>query len=356
MDKITLAIIGQGRSGRDIHGAFLRSDANTHFDVKYVVEKDPERREKAKREYPGCTVFEEYTSLLSCKDIDVIVNASYSEMHYPITRVLLENKFNVLVEKPFARTRFECEDLIRIAKENNVLLTVFHQSLLAPFYQKTKEVLDEGLIGKPKVINLRYNSLARRWDWQTLQKKVAGSVYNTGPHPIGIAMDLLEFDPDIRVAASFLDCALTSGDGEDIAKIILTAPGRPIVDIEINSVDPYTDYNLKIQGTRGTVKANGKICKVKYVVDGENPERPLEEDFLRGEDSKPLYCSESLVTHEEEYEISTSVFVAAVEGFYNNLYKALRGEGTLLVKPENIAQLIGIIETVHAQNPLPVKF
>ncbi len=356
MEKLTLAIIGQGRSGRDIHGAFLRSEANTRFAVKYIVEQDAERREKAKREYPGCTVFEDYTALFDCKDIDVVVNASYSEMHYPITKKLLENKLNVLVEKPFARTRFECEDLIRTAKENGVLLTVFHQSLLAPFYQKTKELLQKGLIGEPKVINLRYNGFSRRWDWQTLQKKVAGSVYNTGPHPIGIAMDLLEFDPNIRVAASYLDCALTSGDAEDIAKIILTAPGRPIVDIEINSVDPYTDYNLKVQGTRGTIKASAKLCKVKYIIDGENPARPIEEDFLRGEDSAPLYCSEQLVTHEEEYEITTSVFVAAVEGFYTNLYEVLTGKAALLVKPENIAQLIGVIETVHAQNPLPVKF
>ena len=40
MKKLNLAIIGQGRSGRDIHGKFYRSEANTFFNVKYVVDMD----------------------------------------------------------------------------------------------------------------------------------------------------------------------------------------------------------------------------------------------------------------------------------------------------------------------------
>lgn len=356
MEKIRLAVIGQGRSGRDIHGKFLRSESNTLYEVKYVVEADAERRERALEEYPGCVVFESVESLLPLSDIDLVVNASFSEMHYETTKALLKSKKNVLVEKPFARTRLECEDLINTAKENGVLLTVFHQSLVAPFFLQAKEIINKGLIGEPKVINLRYNGLARRWDWQTLQKKVAGSVYNTGPHPLGMAMDLLGFDPNIRVEYSYLDCALTSGDGEDVAKIILSAPGKPVVDVEINSIDGFCDYNIKVQGTRGTIKANTAKCMYKYIVDGENPERPVIEETLRREDGTPMYCSEQLNIHEEEVNISGSVFGESVAQIYENIYYAIKEGRELIVKPENIAQLIGVIETVHATNPLPLKY
>ena len=50
MKKLKVAIIGQGRSGRDIHGAFLRSEENTLFDVVAIVDKDPARRERALKE------------------------------------------------------------------------------------------------------------------------------------------------------------------------------------------------------------------------------------------------------------------------------------------------------------------
>ena len=42
--KLNVAIIGQGRSGRDIHGAFFKSEENEKFEVAYVVEKSEKRR------------------------------------------------------------------------------------------------------------------------------------------------------------------------------------------------------------------------------------------------------------------------------------------------------------------------
>ena len=60
MKKLNLAIIGQGRSGRDIHGAYYRSERNVYYNVKYVVEEDAERRERAEKEYPGCVGLSSY--------------------------------------------------------------------------------------------------------------------------------------------------------------------------------------------------------------------------------------------------------------------------------------------------------
>ena len=122
MKKLNLAIIGQGRSGKDIHGKYLISQDNTYYNVKYVVDADEYRRKVSAERYEGCKVFSDYRELLDKKDIDLVVNASYSDMHFEITKDLLEHKFNVLVEKPFARNQYECDVLIQLAKQNNVIL------------------------------------------------------------------------------------------------------------------------------------------------------------------------------------------------------------------------------------------
>ena len=44
MKKLDIAIIGQGRSGRNIHGNFFKSENNTKYNVVAVVEVDEERR------------------------------------------------------------------------------------------------------------------------------------------------------------------------------------------------------------------------------------------------------------------------------------------------------------------------
>ena len=66
MKKLRVGIIGQGRSGRDIHGAFFRTEAGQeHYEVAAVSDLIEARRERARAEYPGCAVYEDYRELLA---------------------------------------------------------------------------------------------------------------------------------------------------------------------------------------------------------------------------------------------------------------------------------------------------
>ena len=356
MKKLKLAIIGQGRSGKNIHGLYYTSDENVYYDVAYVVDADEGRRLRAEKMYPNCKVFADYKQLLDCKDIDIVVNASYSDFHFEITLDLLQHGFNVLVEKPFSRTRYECDLLMKTAQEKGVLLAVFQQTFFAPFYEDALSLLSDGRIGDIKQINIRYNGFARRWDWQTLQKRVAGSLYNTGPHPVGMALGFLGFDENAKIIYSKLDCVLTSGDSDDYVKIIMTAPNKPIVDIEISSLDAFCDYTLKVQGSKGTFKSTPAAYQYIYLVDGENPERPVQENFLADANGEPIYCSEQLIKHEEKGTYKGDAFSIGTPKFYENLYYALLGQQNLVVLPKHAAEIISVIETVHAENPLPLKY
>lgn len=358
LNKIKIAIIGQGRSGRDIHGEWLKSEENDLYEVVAIVDADAGRRERAAEEWPGARILADYTELFDMKDeVELVVNASYSQDHYPTTKDLLEHDFNVLVDKPFGATRYECDNLMRIAKERKLMLAVFQQSLFSPAYLKGKEFIESGKLGKIQQISLRYNGFARRWDWQTLQCCVAGSTYNTGPHPISFGLGYLDFDENAKVVYSKLACTeMTSGDADDYAKILLTAPGKPLVDIEISSIDAFCDFNIKIQGNKGTLKiSNRGEYWAKYLEDGANPERPVSFTFIQNEDGTPAYCGETLVAV-EEHETFNNNFMVYSRNFYRMLYKHMRLWNPLTIKPEYAAQVISVIETVHAQNPLPVKF
>ncbi len=358
MKKLNLAIIGQGRSGKDIHCKHLTSANNTLFNIKYVVDADEFRRNKAKTLYEGCQVFADYKELFAINDIDVVVNASYSEDHYAITKDLLSHGFNVMVEKPFGRNRYECNDLIKTAKDNGVKLAVFQQTFFAPFFMEAYKLIKSGKLGDIKQINIRYNGFSRRWDWQTLLKKLAGSTYNTGPHPIGMALGFLDFDENAKVVYSKLDTCLTSGDADDFAKILITAPNKPLIDVEMHSIDAFSGYNLKIMGSKGTYMSDtASWYKMKYIVDGENPDRPVKETFLANEEGEPIYCSEKLITHEEEGKFNGSAFDVGTMKIYEDLYKYLTGEKeNLYVTTQMACAVIGVIEQVHAENPLERKF
>ena len=359
MKKMRVAIIGQGRSGRDIHGKFFLSELNDICEVVAVVDALEDRRERAKAEF-GCDVYADYRDLFGRKDIDVIVNASFSQMHYEIAKDCLNHGYNVLNEKPFAKTSYEAMELIRLAKKNGVIITAFHQSLYAPPVLKLKEVLATGKIGDVLQINMSYSGFSRRWDWQTLQKCCAGGVYNTTPHAIGVGLDLIGWDPAAKVAYSHLNkTEFTTGDANDFAKIVITAPGKPLIDIECNNNDGFKGEPFKIFGTKGTI-ATGPFAnsvKIKYIIPEELPERPVVEGALRNpENGYPAYCSEKLSFHEEEVPTDGDVFSVGTSIFYHMLFDSIMLGKPLDVTPEKAAKVIEIIEAVHAQNPLPVLY
>lgn len=355
MKKLRTAIIGQGRSGRNIHGKFFRSEGNTYVDVVAVVEWDPARRELALQEYPGCEVYANYQDLFQRKDIDLVVNSTFSDLHYSVTKDLLQHGFNVVVEKPMARSYYECSDLIRTAKEHGVMLAVFQQSMLAPYYTNVRDAMRSGKLGEIQQINITFSSFSRRWDWQSTQCRLGGNMYNTGPHPVSFALDLLDFDPQTQLVYSKLAVVQTSGDADDYAKLILTAPGKPVVDLEVSSIDAFSGPAIKIQGTRGTLKVNpDRSYTMKYIVPGENPERPLIMKPLKDDNGLPVYHSETLQFHEETVENPRYSWDESARRYYERIYNHLTAGVPLPVTAENVAQIIQIIETAHAQNPLPV--
>ena len=354
MKKLRVAIIGQGRSGRNIHGAFFRSAANEKFEVVAVVDQLEKRRARAREEY-GCDVYASHQELYGRKDIDLVVNSTFSHMHYPVTMELLTHGFNVVVEKPFSAHVEECEGMIRAAKDNGVMLCVFQQSHFAPYYRRIHEILESGVLGRPVQISIHFSSFARRWDWQTSQRYYGGGLRNTGPHPMEQALDLLDSD-EMPTVVSRLDRANIFGDAEDYSKILLLQPGKPVIDVEISSCDAYNDYTYNIQATRGSLRATLHHIDYQYFREEEAGIPKLTLEPLEDADGIPVYCSENLKWYKHSEDLSGDAFDSGTKLYYDNIYDHLVNGAPLVIRPEKIVQMIAIMEEVHRQNPMPIRF
>ena len=357
MKDVRVAIIGQGRSGRDIHGRFFKSEDNKWYEVKYIVEASETRREIAKTEWPNATILASHTELYGKSDIDLVVNSTYSHYHAPVTRDLIENGFNVLCEKPFGRTAYECDSLIRLAEEKGVKLYVFQQSFYAPFYRFLLDVIETKKIGDVIAVDIKYNKLGRRWDWQTLQCMLGGNAYNTGPHPFGFALGFLGFAEDARVAWSLMkNTPLFAGDSDNFCRAILTAAGKPAVEVEISDIDAYTDYTIKLQGSIGTLKCTPDEYTLKYVPLADNEHREPLMTYLESENNEPAYCKEQLTTVTEDGKFGGTAFDIGTRELYKNIYENITEGKEMYVTAAMASRIVGVIETIHAQNPLKVRY
>ena len=146
MPLIRVAILGQGRSGRDIHGAHLSKDSE-RYRIVAVVDPLEERRARAEAEY-GCDTCADHRPLLGRDDLDLVVNAAPSRFHVPLTLQFLEAGFNVLCDKPLASRVADVDRLIQASEASGKHLAIYQQSRYSPAFLQIRQVLDSGALGE----------------------------------------------------------------------------------------------------------------------------------------------------------------------------------------------------------------
>jgi scyllo-inositol 2-dehydrogenase (NADP+) len=353
MDKqINVAIIGQGRSGRDIH-----ADALTRLPELYkivaVSDQLEERRIKAEREL-GCTAVADYTQLFERDDVDLIVNSTPSNLHVPVSLECLERGFNVLCEKPLARRASDVDRLMEASNASGKILAVFQQSRYSPAYVKICEIIASGQIGRVVQASLTTSGFSRRWDWQTLQEKNGGNLLNNGSHPLDQALQLLGTDTMPNVVCR-MDRANTFGDAEDYVKLLLHGDGLPLIDLEISSCDAFPKSAFQVQGTRGGISGSVNRLQWKYFLPEEAPEQQLVVEPLSKADGTPAYCREELVWHEQSWEASgeeaQEMYPYMATRYYRMLHRNLTEGAPLEITVPEVRRQIAVIEECFRQNP-----
>lgn len=349
MEPIRVGIIGQGRSGRDIHGAHLARD--TRYRIVAVVDPLPERRERAIAEY-GCEAHAEHRALLARDDLDLVVVAAPSKYHVPYTLEALQAGHNVLCEKPFASRVADVDRMIAASREAGKLLAVFQQSRFAPYFLKVQEVIRSGVLGEIVQVSISFSGFSRRYDWQTLRSEMGGNLLNTGPHPLDQALQLFGADamPDVTC---LMRHTTSCGDADDHVVLILSGQDHPIIHLEISSCCKYPASMYTVYGARGGLCGSAERLEWQWYDPQTAPEVQLVTTPLCKEDGTPAYCSDRLDWQRDEWSMpeGADLFGTMCEAFYSMLHRTLTQGAPLEITPQQVRRQIAVIEECQRQNP-----
>jgi len=183
---------------------------------------------------------------------------------------------------------------------------------------------------------------------------MGGGVRNTGPHPLDQAMDLLGF-PETTTVFSKLGRANVFGDAEDYAKILISVPDKPLVDVEISSCNAYSPYTYVISARNGSLRATQQKIEYKYFDPATAPAHQPTLTPIENDQGLPAYCSEKLDWIEKTVEIEGSAFNSAVLDYYNMIYDYLVEGKPMPIVPEQVLTQLKVIDQIHAQNPLSIS-
>jgi scyllo-inositol 2-dehydrogenase (NADP+) len=333
--RLRVGILGLGRSGWGIHATALAD--HDGFEVAAVADPVEERRAEAKEAF-DCETYDAPEALLDAADVDVVVVATPSHTHVPLTLSALGKGRHVVVEKPMAEKAAEVDEMIRAAEAAGRVLTCYQPRRLDPDFEYVRDVIDSGRLGELVLLRRTAHRFQRRADWQTLRKYGGGELSNTVPHLLDQVLLLLgeaptEIFADLRHTVSL-------GDAEDHVKLCLRTSGGPLAEIESSLCVALPQPAWQVVGTTGALVGDGRTFTLRWF----DPDSlgPLELD--EGPAPERRYGTGETIDWQEEVRTLGRGARSAALRFYDRLEATLRDGAELFVTPESVRRQIHIIE------------
>lgn len=184
---IEVGIVGYGLSGSVFHAPFIHSMEG--FDLKAVVSSKPE---KVHKDFPEVEVVPGLEGLIQKEDIRLVIITTPTYTHYDYVKQALKAGKHVVVEKPFTVTSSEAEELIQLAKAQNVLLTVYQNRRWDGDFLTVKRLVESGELGSIALFESRFDRFRPQVQQRWKEQDVGGSglLYDLGAHLIDQAVKL----------------------------------------------------------------------------------------------------------------------------------------------------------------------
>jgi predicted dehydrogenase len=152
--KIKWGIAGCGRFAENSFLPAVRLMRRSSVTALYS--RDLHRAKSLAEKFGVQNTFDSYDDFLK-SDIDAVFVASSNVHHYEQVIKAAKAGKNILCEKPLAITSQQAEEMVKVCKENNVLLSINYVHRFHPLVLKAKELLVDQRLGKLVSIDVHFN-------------------------------------------------------------------------------------------------------------------------------------------------------------------------------------------------------
>jgi predicted dehydrogenase len=236
-EEIVVGVVGCGYWGPNLVRNF-KGLSNCH--LKAMCDASEERLRHMRRIYPDVEGVQDFGHLLNGVGLDAVVIATPVKYHYPLAKQSLLAGKHTLIEKPMAGSSAECEELIRIAESNGLVLMVGHTFLYSTAVRKIAQIVRAGDVGEIRYIN------SRRLNLGLFQKDI-NVAWDLAPHDISIILQVLD---ELPQTVNCQGNAHVTPGVEDVTNISLSFKNQRFATIQSSWLEPRKVREMTIVGTR----------------------------------------------------------------------------------------------------------
>ncbi len=245
--------------------------------------------------------YDDADALISDPEVDIIYIATPPDVHEPYALKAAAAGKPAYVEKPMARTAWECERMIAAFEAAGLpLFVAYYRRGLARF-SKIAELMDQGAFGDITGISYRMASPKHgaAASWRTEAERSGGGLFlDVGSHVLDILDHL--FGPLHTISGIARNLGRRFAVEDSVAASFLTGSGIPCV-ASFNFASRMRDETLRISGTEAELElsvfgdeplrlTNGTGLKSFHLPNPPHIQQPLIQsivDELRGQGNCP---------------------------------------------------------------------
>ena len=337
---IRAGVLGLGRIGWLHHAATIQF--HNGFTLHSVCDIEAGRVQEAAGA-SGCAGFTDYAAFLAQQDLELVIVASQSHFHEAHTLQALRAGKHVLCEKPACLDPQELRRMARASQKAGRLLAIHHNQRLHPDFLAIQEILARGTLGKIFRIRRAHTSFQRRNDWQVLRKYHGGILSNWGTHLIDQTLHLADSPPERLWSAMRRE--FNPGDTEDDLRAIIECRNGVVLDLEVSYANAAQGPSWVVQGNRGTAWIQGKTLHTRFL-HGKIPPLNVQDGHMAG--TRTYGASGDKLNWKTEERPAQPL--KPHEGYYDNLYRAIRQGKPLLVGPESALPVYETMARIRAES------
>ena len=235
--SVRIAQVGVGYWGKNLLRNFL---ALPGVDVVAVCDQDVDVTARLARSYPGLVTTQRFEDLLVGHDIDGVVIATETPLHYSMAEAALASGKHVFVEKPLAQTAAQARRLVALAEKQDLRLMVGHLLLYHPAFQHVEKLIRTGALGEI------YYLYSVRVNLGIIRKR-ENALESLAPHDLSVALAFLNQDP---VAVTAHGQAYLRPDIADVAFATVFFRGGALAHMHTSWLDPHKTRKVTVVGSK----------------------------------------------------------------------------------------------------------
>ncbi|MEO3794169.1 Gfo/Idh/MocA family oxidoreductase [Nonomuraea sp. B10E15] len=334
MSDIQVGLVGYGPAGAFFHAPLIH--ATPGLALAAVVTRNPGRQAEVAAKY-GATGVNDVDALW--ERCDLVVVASPNRTHVSAATAALAHGLPVVVDKPLARTAEEGRELVRLARERGLMLTVFHNRRWDGDYRTVRRLAGEGRLGEV----LRFESRFERWrpepkgGWRESggPGEVGGLLYDLGSHLVDQALQLLGPATQVYCESDVRRAGVAADDDTFVA---LAHAGGARSHLWMSSMAAMSGPRFRVLGSAGAFVKYGMDVQEERLRAGAAPGTP---GF--GDDEESRWGR--LGTEHDRRTVLTEP--GAYLDFYRGVEAALREGAAPPVDPESAVDALAVIEAAR---------